>query len=108
MSARLLKKVLKEQEQKLQQKDPQHIAEEEEEDVDGDEEDQKLNSGSSINPFGLLDDDDGRVSDQVSISPHPDSSFYLKISFSMFIVVVSSFFFFPCTSHFFPFFYFSF
>ncbi|EXC13627.1 hypothetical protein L484_019584 [Morus notabilis] len=74
MSARLLKKVLKEQEQKLQQKDPQHIAEEEEEDVDGDEEDQKLNSGSSINPFDLLDDDDGRVSDQEGESETADDS----------------------------------
>ena len=59
MSARLLKKVLKEQEQKL----PQHV-EEEEEEVE-DEDDRKLNSGPSINPFDLLDDEDGHVNDQV-------------------------------------------
>lgn len=61
MSSRYMKKVLREQEQALQKNEP-HIVEE---DVDEDEEeDQKLNSGSSINPFDLLHDDD-HVSDQV-------------------------------------------
>ncbi|PON49431.1 Transcription factor [Parasponia andersonii] len=61
MSARLLKKFLKEQELQIPEKDPHHKeAEAENED---EEEEQQLNSGSSINPFDLLNDDD-HVSDQ--------------------------------------------
>lgn len=59
MSARYLKKVLKEQEQQLQR--PPHEIEEEEE---ADEEEEQLNgsrsepSDSSVNPFYLLNDED--------------------------------------------------
>ena len=65
MSSRFLKKVLREQEQKLQENEPQIHEDEEEEDGE-EEKKKKLNSFSLINPFDLLDDD-GHVSDQVRI-----------------------------------------
>lgn len=98
MSARLLKKVLKEQEQQLLQNHAQHVEThqqyEDEDDEDEDDENQQTNgnnsvANSSINPFDLLNDDD-HDSDQVLI---PILNFIfpyslLSLAFFFFLVVV--------------------
>ncbi|KAL5572264.1 hypothetical protein UlMin_021861 [Ulmus minor] len=67
MSARLLKKILKQQDELSQQNQPQHEELEE-------EEEEQPNSGSSINPFDLLNDDD-HVSDQEDEPEVADEAF---------------------------------